>query len=183
MDLPPYLEDWSTDGEYQKQGLNLPVEKFLAVTNLLLANPNLNSTHLFRADILYDTKHILKTKAEKETHLGCVSSSTNTLKTYGLEDTVTEQSLNGKSPSRTVLRRLIPRNTNIDKYLDQSCYFYDLEDHATAVLYVPHVDQEADMPWYHPPIRALDYINRPVIRNDEDVPVKIPSLSLYYEPF
>ena len=49
----PDLHDWHTSTEYARDGLNLTGAKFLEVSDLLLENPNLNSSHLFRADRFY----------------------------------------------------------------------------------------------------------------------------------
>ncbi|RMD43082.1 hypothetical protein DV735_g2049, partial [Chaetothyriales sp. CBS 134920] len=65
MSLIPDLDKWQFSSEYQTQ-VDIGLDKFVQVTNLLLENPNLNSSHLFRADILSDSAHILKTNAEKE---------------------------------------------------------------------------------------------------------------------
>src|ERR1700753_937455 len=56
---------WVTSPEYQ-QPCSFAVDKFLQVTDLLLENPNLNSTHLFRADILLDSTGRLKSVFQKE---------------------------------------------------------------------------------------------------------------------
>ncbi|KAK5353347.1 tRNA(Ser) Um(44) 2'-O-methyltransferase, partial [Exophiala xenobiotica] len=57
---------WETAAQYQEECPCLTDDKFMQVTNLLLENPNLNSTHLFRADILQDSAKTLKTVTEKE---------------------------------------------------------------------------------------------------------------------
>ena len=172
---------WTTATACEKGGLLISPAKFLEVTNLLLENPNLNSTHLFRADILYDSSGELKTQRQKEQACGV-----NDLRNCTVEPYVTSYHdgdlffpYQGRSPYRTVIRRLIPRNTNIDKPLDQTCHFYDLKVGRKAVVYVPKVNSGEDMPWYHPPIKALAYIYETDSTN-EGLSAK---LSIEYLPF
>lgn len=134
--------------------------KFLEVTDLLLENPNLNSTHLFRADVMYDSSGELKTKEQKEQACGVTDIHDYTFASQSTtyHDGEILFTYKGHSPYRTVIRRLIPRNINIDNPLDQTCYFYKLKEGGKAVVYVPKVDRSEDMPWYHPPIKALAYV-------------------------
>ena len=160
----PDLEDWHTSTQYARDGLDLTAAKFLEVSNLLLENPNLNSSHLFRADVLFDSAGVLNTLTEKEQlchgsqpqqDYGCGSDN-------GAEhDSAFRCTFNGTVPNRVVARKLIPRNPNLDQVLEQTCLFYQcqMQGHATAyaVVYVPHAKDEAEIPWYHPPVRALTY--------------------------
>ena len=173
-------ESWVTAPDYEKGCLSISSAKFLEVTNLLLENPNLNSTHLFRADILYDSSGHLKTKEQKEQACGASDVSN-----YIVEPRATSYhdcglpSYEGRPPYRTVIRRLIPRNTNIDKPLGQTCHFYHLEAGRKAVVYVPEVDKSEDMPWYHPPIKALAYAYEP----DSAIVTPSAKLSIRYLAF
>ena len=60
--------------------------------------------------------------------------------------------------TRTVIRRLIPRNPQLDKPLLQTCHIYDAGTSRHLVVYQPHVSSAEATPWYHPPIRALAYL-------------------------
>ena len=174
-------ETWVTAPDYEKAGLSISSAKFLEVTNLLLENPNLNSTHLFRADILYDSSGHLKTKEQKEQACGAsdVPSYTVEPRAKSYHNCGLLPSYDGRPPHRTVIRRLIPRNTNIDKPLDQACHFYDLDAGRKAIIYVPEVDRGEDMPWYHPPIKALAYEYK--INSTIDTPGA--KLSIRYQAF
>lgn len=155
---------WQTATQYQ-QSCGLVDRKFLEVTNLLLENPNLNSTHLFRADILYDDARLLRTVSEKDRQ--CRLSSDIDI---GEEANEPEIELPDKPPvvdgavlQRKVLRKLIPRKPQLDSALSQWCYIYELTPCARivsgyAVVYVPMIENEADMPWYHPQVKALAYL-------------------------
>lgn len=179
--------DLQTDPTYHNivSDGSLPVEKFEEVTDLLLEHPNLNSTHLFRADILHDSAGLLETNQQKEQRLlrqnGAEDSQHPVKGDGGMSDEVISHSLapliDDVPPHRTVIRRLIPRNQNLDKSLDQSCYFYRLVDGARAVIYLPRADEDG-MPWYHPKIRALVYLYTPPKRT-----TSFPSLSVHYALF
>ena len=179
----PFLDspDWSwhSSAEYRASVPNkeLLSPKFREVTDLLLENPNLNSSHVFRADILYDSSGKLRTKTEREHELGHTSrqeTSTNQFKDAGQAD---ELVLNSVLPHRTVVRKLIPRNQNLDKPLLQTCLFYTLQEGVEAVVYVPQVKSEDQMPWYHPKVRALAYVYGTGIESEQ------PTLSVHYASF
>ena len=154
--LPTSFDQWQSSPEYEQYGCNLSLFKFREVTDLLLENPNLNSTHLFRADILSDTARVLKTNSEKQEHLNI--TITDPLPQSKIHDDFTIiPPIDDATLKRSVLRRLIPRNQQLDKPLVQTCHVYSLADGGEAVVYVPHADEE-NMPWYHPPVKALAYI-------------------------
>jgi tRNASer (uridine44-2'-O)-methyltransferase len=148
------------------------------LSNFLLANPNMNASHLFRADILFDSSGELKTPREKERLLALKSGIFDSGNEEGShkekedESTAKEaQQLLQKFPAaeiegleltKTVVLTLIPRNLNLDKPLDQTCHFYKGTVVSTSgnmverLLFIrfPHVDSVEDMPFYHPCIRA-----------------------------
>ena len=172
-------ETWTTDSAYEKCGLSISSAKFLEVTNLLLENPNLNSTHLFRADILYDSSGHLKTKEQKEEACRVGDGLNQAVERCKPYDGDLAYIYETQSPYRTVVRRLIPRNINIDKPLDQTCHFYDLGAGGKVVVYKPKVDRGEDMPWYHPPIKALAYI----YDTDSTIERPVAKLSIRYLAF
>ncbi|KAM6535607.1 tRNA(Ser) Um(44) 2'-O-methyltransferase [Fusarium falciforme] len=73
----------------------------------LVRNPNLNSKWLFRADVLYDDGD------DSQPH------NKNSVK-----DCPSIPDFQGLIRQRTIVRRLIPRNTLRDAPLDQTCSFY-----------------------------------------------------------
>ena len=184
---------WKTDSNYRQDSSDLTETKFAQVSDLLLENPNLNSTHLFRADILFDSSGVLKTALEKERAYGFdLSDGDNgpTRKlTQGTNGDSEEMSkfahrhdqapdIDGAILKRRVLRKLIPRNTQLDPPLEQWCYIYHLLRSPAStghiVVYVPQVRSEKDIPWYHPPIKAMAYF----YENTEAG----PSLSIHFLP-
>ncbi|EHY57406.1 tRNA(Ser) Um(44) 2'-O-methyltransferase [Exophiala dermatitidis] len=190
MTLKSEAGHWCTGPEYQQDCPWLTGDKFMQVTDLLLENPNLNSTHLFRADILYDSAGILQTVHDRERQCGFTNGESESLDAesaheyevvqvdVGVDIDAQAPKLEGAILKRRVLRRLIPRKPQLDRALDQWCHIYHRHQRlaesgagdeaekrhsvATArsdiiVVYMPLVDSEADMPWYHPPVQTLAY--------------------------
>lgn len=147
----------------QATNLQATLEQFLEITDLLLEQVQLNSTHLFRADILYDSNGILETLAEKERKgAGPGIAYDSESEQEALREAHAAPVFEGYSNYRTVLRRLIPRKPQLDKSLEQSCFLYsdaleDSDTKAALVCYVPHCSSDS-MPWYHPKVRALSYL-------------------------
>lgn len=122
-----------------------PSTTFWSVTRLLIENPNLTSSHLFRADILHDSLGELRTVSELEADYRCgVAGASNEEQDEANSGTVrhaqgTKLNILNKAHNieprppkkyerfelwRTVVRRLVPRNPNLDKALDQTVHFY-----------------------------------------------------------
>jgi tRNASer (uridine44-2'-O)-methyltransferase len=141
--------------EYRQSGLAIPATAFALVTNVLLTQPNLNSSHLFRADILYDSAKYLRTPSDYEIDRGITAASER-----NDEDVAerTPECFTGFTLTRTVIRRLIPRNPRLDQSLLQTCHIYHAGTSRHLVVYQPHVSSAEATPWYHPPIRALAYL-------------------------
>ncbi|KAL6882500.1 DUF1613 domain-containing protein [Trichoderma longibrachiatum] len=135
----------------------------------LIKNPNLNSSWLFRADILYDEAKATDT-----------SSS-------GIRPVAVE--IHGMTLKRTLVRRLIPRNERRDKPLEQTCLFYTSttplnpaadSDEAgsglvheeavsgsaspaplsTLVIYMPHSPSADALPFYHPKVQGIAHLHQ-----------------------
>ncbi len=163
-DLSASGESWQTSTDYKQSDLSVTAAHFYAVTDVLLTKSNLNSSHLFRADILYDSSGDLKTPAEHESSYGSFTTHDD----LGVVDRRTAECFDGFTWKRTVARKLIPRKPQLDESLLQSCHIYQTtagpskhgEDfyECHLVVYRPHIDTEGKMPWYHPPVRALAYL-------------------------
>lgn len=158
---------WETAQDYQQTCHSLAEDQFLQVTDFLLENPNLNSTNLFRADILLDSAQVLKTVSEKESqcHISYAPSTYSEAvneKGYHVSPESAPELL-GAILERKVLRKLIPRNPQLDRPLNQWCYIYKVVERPDVtsgyvVAYVPDAQCEADIPWYHPPVKSLAYL-------------------------
>ncbi|PYI30090.1 DUF1613-domain-containing protein [Aspergillus indologenus CBS 114.80] len=167
-------EDWTTSRDLTEHGLSFVPEVMQDLTLYLLANPNVNSSHLFRADILFDSEGILRTPREKAQSFALTGNANaeaivSTEVLDGAEDEVEPtpaRDVPGFTLTRTIVRRLVPRNPKLDQTLDQTCHFYEAETTArteggrrrSLVIYTPHITKEEDIPYYHPTLRSLAYL-------------------------
>ncbi|KAI9893334.1 MAG: tRNA(Ser) Um(44) 2'-O-methyltransferase [Vezdaea aestivalis] len=110
----------------------------------LIWNPNINSTFVFRADCVYDDGH-----AEQN---GQVREGDERPRPVIIE---------GYQATRTIVRRMIPRNPQRDKTLFQTCVVLEPKgdsDSRVLVVYIPHADSVDEIPFYHPKISGLAYL-------------------------
>ncbi|KAI1343336.1 hypothetical protein F5Y15DRAFT_369728 [Xylariaceae sp. FL0016] len=120
---------------------------FLKVMMNLIRNPNINSSWLFRADIL------LETGPAQEPAQGPLSPKPSIVRFVDFD------------LDRFLVRKLIPRNTLRDQPLDQTCLIYhnkgidEEEISRTMVVYKPHVSSHTEMPFYHPKIQGLAFLH------------------------
>ncbi|KAH8884299.1 DUF1613-domain-containing protein [Thozetella sp. PMI_491] len=107
----------------------------------LVKNPNINSSWLFRADILYDGEGPSHDIPEALRHIPVIPA------------------FQGCECTRLVVRKLIPRNAQRDLPLDQTCIFYESaagqEVEKTLVVYIPHASAADELPFYHPRVRGI----------------------------
>ena len=157
-DTSPFI---ATDGEWQamlSSPCSFPLVIFEGVMLNLIKNPNVMSSHLFRADIFYDS-----------------ATDSSTLKTDGAKtfsSTFTQHMKAELRPrpieipdyvwQRTFVRNLVPRNRQLDRDMIQTCHIFSREDKATMsdttlVIYLPHVQDPENMPWYHPSVQAVAF--------------------------
>ncbi|KAE8415859.1 uracil-O(2)--methyltransferase [Aspergillus pseudocaelatus] len=166
-------EEWVTSKDLLEDGLPFMPEVMKDLTIFLLGNININSTQLFRADILYDSQGVLSTPQQKELSFA-QTSNIGVEATADAEDRVepiTAKEVAGFNLTRTVVRRLIPRNPKLDRPLEQTCHFYEADitpgsESATQqsrlrrflAVYTPHVASKEEIPFYHPLLRSLAYL-------------------------
>ncbi|KAK4466912.1 hypothetical protein QBC42DRAFT_215822 [Cladorrhinum samala] len=129
---------------------------FDSVVHNLIRNPNINSSWLFRADILHD---------------GPEAPSSSPVPSFA-----------GFKLRQCIVRRLIPRNTMRDKPMEQTCLIYESTVHReneneqggdeepaaaaaaadvqrTLLVYLPRVDSPDEMPYYHPKVRGVAFLH------------------------
>jgi tRNASer (uridine44-2'-O)-methyltransferase len=112
-------------------------DNFDVVMVNLVKNPNLNTKWLFRADILHDSE----AEAPGPNEAQALPAQ---FKDFFLE--------------RSLVRRLVPRNTNRDNPLDQTCLFFRSLDGSitrSLVVYLPHESSSEQLPFYHPKVRGV----------------------------
>lgn len=137
---------------------------FIDVMINQIRNPNINSSWLFRADILHDSQ-----TGEGD------STSPVTVKSENVE--LTDVPLfSGLKLRRSIIRRLIPRNTMRDKPLDQTCLIYqsapsvvvgnnngdneESPEQESLIVYRPHISSPEEMPFYHPVVRGIAFLHK-----------------------
>lgn len=146
---PPFFEDAAGDVwvPLYRHGCTFGPDMFVDKMMNMVRNPNLNSSWLFRADIIYDDGQ------EAET---CVGPSTSAARPVPRDVT-------GMPRQRTLVRKLIPRNERRDQPLDQTCTFHRSESTAaptrSLVVYIPHVSSAPDLPFYHPKVRGIAHLH------------------------
>ncbi|KAH8705597.1 hypothetical protein BGW36DRAFT_286256 [Talaromyces proteolyticus] len=176
----PARGGWVTSPDLIQADLPFTSDVMYNMTNFLLGNPNMNSPHLFRADILFDSTGELKTPEEKEKlfaskcslddepHSDIEQAEKEEEKKLPVE-TIAPLEIPSVELRRTVVRKLVPRNLNIDKPIDQTCHIYDnqttvsLDTENKTVerliyVYFPHIKAVHDVPFYHPLVRGLAFI-------------------------
>nr|POE59057.1 trna (uracil-o(2)-)-methyltransferase [Quercus suber] len=133
-----------------------PPEIFSGVMMNLVKNPNVTSSHLFRADILFDS-------GENADHDLSTNRDTRLLfQQMKAEYRPRDASIPGHERIRTIVRQLVPRNPQLDRPLVQTCLFFqrlDEDEERNLVLYIPHVDTADQMPFYHPTVKSLAFLH------------------------
>ncbi|KAI3007452.1 hypothetical protein CBS147346_3261 [Aspergillus niger] len=165
--LASSTEEWVTSQDLAEHGLPFKPEVIQDMTIFLLANPNMSSTHLYRADILFDSWGSLRTPQQKEQSFAQNGNSNLETAEEHVEP-ITAREIPNFTLTRTVVRRLIPRNPNLDRVMDQTCHFYEHINESTdtneesinryLAVYTPHITSKEDMPFYHPLLRSLAFL-------------------------
>ena len=138
---------------------DFPPDIFESISLNLVKNPNINSSLLFRADVLYDSQN------NEFTHVQLSDHEEKQLQDWLREYNVPDGQLPGFEVKRTLIRRMIPRNPQLDKPIPQTCLLLDsvTDDpsglHRSLVIYIPHAPSIDEIPWYHPRVQALAYMH------------------------
>ncbi|KAI7232759.1 DUF1613-domain-containing protein [Hortaea werneckii] len=143
-----------------ESGCTFPSEIFERVMLNLIKNPNVTSSHLFRADVYYDSGPD-RPKYLDSGGLGEGGWTRHLKPQYRPRAPGPEWEEKGYEVIRTIVREMIPRNPQLDRPLVQTCHFLQStreDEQINVVLYVPHVDTIADMPFYHPAVSQLAFI-------------------------
>ena len=134
---------------------DFPSDVFESVSLNLLKNPNINSSLLFRADVVYDSSN-----NELTDEAISVEERERALEQYNIR----HGELSGFEVKRTVIRRMVPRNPQLDKAIAQTCLLLKATGRAehltqTLVVYIPHTMTIDELPWYHPRVHSLAYLH------------------------
>ncbi len=136
-----------------QRSCGFPSDIFESVSLNLIRNPNINSSLLFRADVLYDSQSDEVTDQ---------SLSENEWRDALAKYNVHTGEFPGFDLKRTIIRRMIPRNPQLDRPVAQTCLFLSStatvsDFQQTLVIYIPHASDVDAIPWYHPRVQALAY--------------------------
>jgi tRNASer (uridine44-2'-O)-methyltransferase len=185
-------EKWVTSPDLTEYNLPFTAEHISDTALYLLLNPGLTSSVLFRADILAQsgkcpTLAALEAQKQQETGKEASTATAMTMaqNVIGEEKEVKEpvmgmpaREVPGFELHQTLIRRLIPRNQQLDVPVDQTCHLYS---HAGAVeqmekekelgiphsrapkerfmvIYTPHVSSKEELPYYHPLVRSMAFV-------------------------
>lgn len=147
---------------------SFPGPVFLNVVDNLIRNPNISSSHLFRAEIFYDSDNDTSiidlpnlsgsNRTDEELFSPYVKNLRSICRPRGTQ--VPDEYL----WRRTSVRRLVPRNPQLDRDLVQTVHYFhrsrkDATEESDLVLQIPHVDTADELPWYHPAVRSLAIIH------------------------
>ncbi|KAK0343755.1 tRNA(Ser) Um(44) 2'-O-methyltransferase [Friedmanniomyces endolithicus] len=190
-----------TDRTSSPPDINLPDELWMTVLDSpctfppdiyhgvmlnMITNPNITSSHLFRADIFFDT-------GVHDDSLDSGHDQPNKmLKHIKADYRPIDYELPGYTRTRTMVRQLVPRNPQLDRPLLQTCHFFQRleEDEEThVVLYIPHVQQAEEMPFYHPTVSKLAFTHKwrigppPTETPSDTTPSHLGSVSISYSLF
>ena len=105
-----------------------PPEIFAQVALQLIRHPERNSKNICRADILSD-----------------------------IENEAVTDNINGMKCSRTIRRRLMPRNPNLDPELEQTCRFHIAERELWPSLVTYQCHYGESVPYYHPDVLGVAF--------------------------
>ncbi|CZR51803.1 related to tRNA (uracil-O(2)-)-methyltransferase [Phialocephala subalpina] len=123
---------------------SFPPEIFRQVMLNLIRNPNINSNHLFRADISLDRP-----------------SDDAFLDTSDIPARITH--FTNFDLKTIMVRTMIPRNMLVDKPLDQTCLFHHQEKDSgeihSLVTYLPHILKASESPFYHPAVHGIGFLH------------------------
>ncbi|KAL4923565.1 tRNA (uracil) methyltransferase [Aspergillus undulatus] len=173
-------EAWVTSPDLIEYSLPYAPQDIQDTALFLLANPNITSSVLFRADILADSETDSRARhvgvaTDPAVHLEQAGESSLREGKRALENVeqLPARTVPGFELKRTLVRRLIPRNAQLDRPLNQTCHVYEGVSSLSAspaveaseskprpsrsrflVAYTPHVEREEDIPYYHPNLRA-----------------------------
>ncbi len=140
-------------------------DAFGSVMENLIQNPNINSSWLFRADILVDSSSSSSSPPAAQTQAQATPGSPDSAP---LPLPLPAPAFVGFELTRTIVRRLIPRNALRDKPLDQTCLIYASAPLApgqartqakSLVVYLPHVSAPSEMPFYHPVVQGIAFLH------------------------
>lgn len=165
---PPCFDDVTGDGAcwvpLYRHGCSFGPDLFIDKMMNLIRNPNLNSSWLFRADILYDDQAAAGGDGDgpPPTRPPALLAGPRDIKDLPRQ--------------RTLVRRLVPRSERRDRPFEQTCTLHS-SPRTTLVIYTPHAASPADLPFYHPKVAGIAHLHQ------WDPAAGSGSVSVHFLPF
>ncbi|KAF2156392.1 DUF1613-domain-containing protein, partial [Myriangium duriaei CBS 260.36] len=151
---------------------------YLAAMLNLIRNPNITSSHLFRADILYDSD----ADSSIFTYSGSSSTPPSTYVRH-LKPAYKPLPLDVSNFvwRRTLVRELVPRNRQVDSPMVQTCHVFDAgptvdsAHQTTLIFYLPHIQDVETMPFYHPKVKGICFAHTCLRNTNAEKPESPPA--------
>ncbi len=159
---------------------SFPGAVFEQVMLNLVGNPNLNTSWVFRADILFDSSESAgnteessdENELDHDLNVPANGAISGTTRSQGQEShDPRDMDILGFDKTRTMVRKMISRNPQRDQALIQTCHFYSSNVSAASngmnepgpgtsqlVVYIPHVTTAEEIPYYHPKVHAIAFL-------------------------
>ncbi|KXH65216.1 hypothetical protein CNYM01_13378 [Colletotrichum nymphaeae SA-01] len=139
-------------------------EIFEDVMMNLIKNPNINSSWLFRADILHDSDPAWTPPPAPAPDAASEDGAAAQVVQQQHQQQPLPIAFRDFHNDRVFVRRLIPRNTRRDDPLDQTCVFAssctpDATKARSLVVYLPHASSPDALPFYHPKVRGVAHLH------------------------
>lgn len=140
-------------------------ENFEAAMMHVIREPNINSTAILRADILYedefelvDGEPVLKNSHREKFDLSDTDAKHINVDEDTPRDTELPPALNLYTKF-AIVRRMLPRNPYKDAVLNQTCLVLNSKDpkdtETSAIIYYPHLDESDSCPFYIPHVKQV----------------------------
>src|SRR5215469_6797330 len=135
---------------------------FLDVMTNIIKNPNIISTYVFRAEILFDSASYPTVSDDPQDEL-----FDRIIKHLKPEYRPIKTSIPSYTWQRTFVIKQIPRNPQLDNPLVDTCHIFTSSSASgqedTLILYIPHASTPEEIPFYHPAASAfsIQYSSQP----------------------
>lgn len=144
-------------------------QHFVDVSRNIVENPNLTASHLTRAELSYQSfaDPTFNPTAKSPDELASIVKYLRS----ECRPRLLDGGIDGYDLEWTIVRKLIPRNPKLDDTMMQTCHLYTSHQAITItskdgqqekvkaerymVIFIPHIAQPDDMPFYHPKVQSL----------------------------
>lgn len=157
----PWISMYGTD---PKIPTTFSRENFETAMLHVIREPNINSTAILRADILYenhyeliDGKKTLKDAKRQDFELSDTETTIINIDEKEPRETILPPELHLYS-KYAIVRRILPRNPYKDAIINQTCLVLNStepDEDTSVIIYTPHVDESDTCPFYIPHVKQV----------------------------